>query len=141
VTNGQFAKFVAAIQSEPPWGFADQETPVVHADHPVRWVNWLEATGYCRWAGKRLPTEAEWEKAARGPEGRRYPWGDEFRASRTNTNHKIGTTSRVDAHPEGASPYGVHDMSGNVFQWTQDWYAKTFYSQSSSRNPTGPATG
>ena len=77
VTNGRFAKFVAAIQSEPPWGFADQETPVVHADRQVRWVNWLEALGYCCWAGKRLPTEAEWEKAARGMDGRIYPWGNE----------------------------------------------------------------
>ena len=77
VSNGRFAKFVAAIQSEPPWGFADQETPVVHAEQPVRWVNWLEATGYCLWAGKRLPTEAEWEKAARGTDGRVYPWGNE----------------------------------------------------------------
>jgi formylglycine-generating enzyme required for sulfatase activity len=77
VTNGRFAKFVEAIQSEPPWGFADQETPVVHADQPVRWVNWMDAWGYCLWAGKRLPTEAEWEKAARGPDGRIYPWGNE----------------------------------------------------------------
>jgi formylglycine-generating enzyme len=77
VTNGRFAKFVAAIQSEPPWGFADQETPVIHAEQPVRWVNWLEALGYCLWAGKRLPTEAEWEKAARGTDGRTYPWGND----------------------------------------------------------------
>ncbi len=77
VTNGRFAKFVTAIQSEPPWGFADQETPVVHAERPVRWVTWLEATGYCLWAGKRLPTEAEWEKAARGTDSRVYPWGND----------------------------------------------------------------
>lgn len=75
VTNGRFAKFVEAIQSEPPWGFADKETPVVRSDRPVRWVNWMEAFGYCLWAGKRLPTEAEWEKAARGTDGRVYPWG------------------------------------------------------------------
>ena len=77
VTNGRFAKFVAAIQSEPPWGFADQDTPVLHAEQPVRWVTWLEAQSYCLWAGKRLPTEAEWEKAARGTDGRTYPWGQE----------------------------------------------------------------
>ena len=70
VTNGRFAKFVAAIQSEPPWGFADQETPVVHADRPVRWVNWLEATGYCLWAGKRLPTRSG---VGEGGAGDRWP--------------------------------------------------------------------
>src|SRR5713101_6657525 len=84
VTNGRFAKFVAAIQSEPPWGFADQETPVIHAEQPVRWVNWLEALGYCLWAGKRLPTEAEWEKAARGADGRPYPWGNHYQPRRSN---------------------------------------------------------
>ena len=76
VTNGRFAKFVEAIQSEPPWGFADKETPVVRPDQPVRWVNWMDAIGYCLWVGKRLPSEAEWEKAARGPDGRRLRDGD-----------------------------------------------------------------
>src|SRR5207247_9433785 len=66
VTNGRFAKFVAAIQSEPPWGFADQETPVIHAEQPVRWVNWLEALGYCLWAGESMPAEEEWEEDAGG---------------------------------------------------------------------------
>ena len=77
VTNGRFAKFVEAIQSEPPWGFADQETARRRrADRPLRWVNWLEAWG-CLWAGKHLPTEAEWEKAARRTDGRVYPWGND----------------------------------------------------------------
>src|SRR4029079_6334733 len=77
VTNGRFAKFVEGIQSEPRWGVRDKQTPVVHADQPVRWVNWMDAWGYCLWAGQRLPTEAEWEKAARGPDGRIYPGGNE----------------------------------------------------------------
>jgi formylglycine-generating enzyme required for sulfatase activity len=77
VTIGRFARFVDAIQSEPPWGFADKVTPITHADRPVRWVNWMDAMSYCLWAGKRLPTEAEWEKAARGTDGRLYPWGND----------------------------------------------------------------
>ena len=120
VTNGRFAKFVAAIQSEPPWGFADQETPVVDAERPVRWVNWLEATGYCLWAGKRLPTEAEWEKAARGPDGRVYPWGNEPpTAAQAVFGLKEGaeTVSPVGDHPQGRSPYGVHDLAGNLYEW------------------------
>ncbi|NJL16916.1 MAG: formylglycine-generating enzyme family protein, partial [Nitrospira sp.] len=76
VTNGRFAKYVAAIQSEPPWGFSDKDTPVIYADRPVRWVSWMDAIGYCLWVGKRLPTEAEWEKAARGTDERMYPWGN-----------------------------------------------------------------
>jgi formylglycine-generating enzyme len=79
VTNGRFANYVDAIQSEPPWGFSDKETPVIHADRPVRWVNWIDAVGYCLWVGKRLPTEAEWEKAARGTDERVYPWGNDHR--------------------------------------------------------------
>jgi len=144
VTNGQFAKFVAAIQSEPPWGFADQETPVVHADHPVRWVNWLEATGYCLWAGKRLPTEAEWEKAARGPEGRVYPWGNE---SPTPAHAVFGlkegteTVSPIGNRDPGRSPYGVHDLAGNLYEWVADWYDEAIYTIQPTINPRGPVEG
>ena len=130
VTNGRFAKFVAAIQSEPPWGFADQETPVVHAERPVRWVNWLEATGYCLWAGKRLPTEAEWEKAARGTDGRPYPWGAE---PPTPVHAVFGlkegaeTVAPIGDRDKGISPYGVHDLAGNLYEWVSDWYDDAFY--------------
>jgi sulfatase modifying factor 1 len=144
VTNGRFAKFVVAIQSEPPWGFADQETPVVDAERPVRWVTWLEATGYCLWAGKRLPTEAEWEKAARGPEGRVYPWGnDPPTAAHAVFGLKEGaeTVSPIGDHPQGASPYGVQDLAGNLYEWVSDWYDDAFYAASPLRNPRGPVAG
>ena len=144
VTNGRFAKFVAAIQSEPPWGFADQETPVVQADRPVRWVNWLEATGYCLWAGKRLPTEAEWEKAARGTDGRTYPWGND---PPTAAHAVFGltegaeTVSSIGNRHLGSSPYGVHDLAGNLYEWVTDWYDEAFYTRPPARNPRGPVEG
>ena len=144
VTNGRFAKFVAAIQSEPPWGFADQETPVVQAERPVRWVNWLEATGYCLWAGKRLPSEAEWEKAARGTDGRTYPWGNEPpTAAHAVFGLKEGdeTVSPIGNRDAGSSPYGVHDLAGNLYEWVTDWYDDAFYTQSVPSNPRGPVEG
>ena len=144
VTNGRFAKFVAAIQSEPPWGFADQETPVVQADRPVRWVTWLEATGYCLWAGKRLPTEAEWEKAARGPEGRTYPWGhDPPTAAHAVFGLTEGaeTVSPIGNRSPGSSLYGVHDLAGNLYEWVTDWYDEAFYTRQSTHNPRGPVEG
>ena len=144
VTNGRFAKFVEAIQSEPPWGFADQETPVIHADHPVRWVNWLEAWGYCLWAGQRLPTEAEWEKAARGTDGRVYPWGND---PPTAAHAVFGltegaeTVSPIGNRDQGRSPYGVHDLAGNLYEWVTDWYDDGFYTTTPASNPRGPAAG
>jgi len=144
VTNGRFAKFVDAIQSEPPWGFADQETPVVHADRPVRWVNWLEATGYCLWAGKRLPTEAEWEKAARGTDGRVYPWGNEPpTAAHAVFGLKEGAemVSAIGNRELGRSPYGVHDLAGNLYEWVADWYDESVYTTQPTINPRGPAEG
>jgi len=144
VTNGRFAKFVAAIQSEPPWGFADQETPVLQAEQPVRWVNWLEAWGYCLWAGKRLPTEAEWEKAARGTDGRTYPWGnDPPTAAHAVFGLKEGDETGASLGPrdQGRSPYGVHDLAGNLYEWVSDWYDEDAYAQPPRRNPRGPGAG
>ncbi|HEY6084104.1 MAG TPA: SUMF1/EgtB/PvdO family nonheme iron enzyme [Nitrospira sp.] len=144
VTNGRFAKFVEAIQSEPPWGFADKETPVTHPDQPVRWVNWMDAMGYCLWAGKRLPTEAEWEKAARGTDSRVYPWGND---SPTPAHAVFGlkesadTVSAIGNRDKGKSPYGVHDMAGNLYEWTIDWYDEEFYTKNPSINPHGPTEG
>ncbi len=144
VTNGQFAKFVEAIHSEPPWGFRDQETPVVHADRPVRWVNWMDAIGYCLWAGKRLPTEAEWEKAARGTDGRAYPWGnDPPTLAHAVFGLKEGgdTVSPIGNRDHGKSPYDVHDLAGNLYEWVTDWYDDTFYTKMPAINPRGPAEG
>ena len=144
VTNGRFAKFVEAIQSEPPWGFADKETPVLRPDQPVRWVNWMDAIGYCLWVGKRLPTEAEWEKAARGTDGRAYPWGnDPPTPAHAVFGLKEGsdTVSAIGNRDKGKSPYGVHDLAGNLYEWTTDWYDEEFYSKNPAINPRGPAEG
>jgi formylglycine-generating enzyme len=144
VTNGRFAKFVEAIQSEPPWGFADKETPVLRQDQPVRWVNWMEAMGYCLWAGKRLPTEAEWEKAARGSDARVYPWGnDPPTPAHAVFGLKEGsdTVSAIGNRDKGKSPYGVHDLAGNLYEWTTDWYDEQFYSKNPAINPKGPLEG
>lgn len=148
VTNGRFAKFVDAIQGEPPWGFSDKDTPVTHADRPVRWVSWMDATGYCLWAGKRLPTEAEWEKTARGADGRMYPWGNE---PPTLTHAVFGlkeggpdTVSPIGNRDKGKSPYGAHDMAGNLYEWVADWYAEDYYAlfvKSPAINPRGPSEG
>jgi formylglycine-generating enzyme required for sulfatase activity len=148
VTNGRFAKFVEAIQSEPPWGFEDKDTPVTHADRPVRWVNWMDAMGYCLWAGKRLPTEAEWEKAARGTDGRIYPWGSDpptpVHAVYGLKEGSAETTSVIGDRDKGQSPYGAHDLAGNLYEWVMDWYAEDYYMNFASNpavNPRGPAEG
>jgi formylglycine-generating enzyme required for sulfatase activity len=117
-------------------------------DHPVVLVSWNDADAYCRWVGKRLPSEAEWEKAARGPapgsgDGRRYAWGDEFDSTRANTSESgLGDTTPVGSFsPRGDSFYDVSDMTGNVWEWVADWYSSDYYGQPVAANPTGPITG
>jgi formylglycine-generating enzyme len=148
VTNARFAKYVEAIQSEPPWGFSDKETPVIHADRPVRWVSWMDAIGYCLWVGKRLPTEAEWEKAARGTDERMYPWGNDpptpVHAVYGLKEGGAETVSVIGNHHMGQSPYGAQDLAGNLYEWVMDWYAEDFYSSfinSPAVNPRGPTEG
>jgi len=123
VTKAQYAQFVAAKKYRPPLSWTDGYIPRGVELHPVTMVSWYNARDYCAWAGKRLPTEAEWEKAARGTDGRSWPWGASMHPENLNTYYKVGRTTPVNAYPMGASPYGVMDMAGNVQEWVADQFA------------------
>jgi len=119
VTNAQYAKFVRASGHTKPGHWLNGEIPVGLADHPVTYVDWHDAQAFCQWAGVRLPTEAEWEKAARSEDVRIWPWGNEPPdATRCNFGNRLMTTSPVHQFPQGASPYGALDMAGNAWEWT-----------------------
>ena len=143
VTNRQFQQFLDATGYRPtePARFLHHWRNGRHAaelaSHPVVFVSWLDARAYCRWAGRRLPSEAEWEKAARGTEGHRYPWGrDEPTPDLANYGRaRGGSTVPVTAFPRGASPYGIHGMAGNVFEWCEDVDDPAFYLSGPDRNP------
>jgi formylglycine-generating enzyme required for sulfatase activity len=139
VTNAFYKRFMEATGRAAP-GYWNN-TSFNGESQPVVGVSWHDADAYCKWAGKRLPTEAEWEKAARGTDGRKYPWGEQWDSSRANAGDKLGKTAPVGSYPSGASPYGVHDMAGNVWEWVADWYDKDYYKRSPERNPTGPDSG
>lgn len=120
VTNAQYARFVAETGHRPPLHWENGRIPPGLELHPVTMVSWYDAAAYARWAGKRLPSEAEWEKAARGPGARRWPWGDAMDAGRLNTYYQVGSTTEVTRYPAGASYYGAMDMAGNVSEWIAD---------------------
>jgi len=159
VTTVQFLKFVLATARAPliDWRYDGGNFQDTMVNHPVMHVSWQEATDYCTWAGKRLPTEAEWEKAARGEDGRIYPWGDQP-AGLSRANFGRGGLSgpvrdrperlmlyppiiSVDKYENALSPYGAHQMAGNVAEWVADWYDKEYYKTAPDKNPKGPEKG
>ncbi len=165
VTNIQYSRFLAATGRKAPAYWRDGRYPRGQADYPVVGVSWKDADAYCAWAGKRLPTEAEWEKACRGSDGNLYPWGDSWDPRRGNVDHvpasppqptRDGSTAAwslawdllqstpaagqlglqpVGSHPEGASIYGVMDLVGNASEWVFDWYNWSDYSRLPTQNP------
>ena len=157
VTNAEYHQF---------WlengGFDSEHTPISYGgefgnwpdiaktkpNHPLIGISWHSAVAYATWRGMRLPTEAEWEKAARGTNARRWPWGNTFTQRIKGTTVHANTWKQPDTHlqpvgtyPTGVSPYGTHDMAGNVWEWMADWYSETFYHRSPDQNPKGPAIG
>jgi serine/threonine-protein kinase len=158
VTNAQFRECVVAGVCEEPttcdWGSPTYNDDS-KANHPVVCVDWSDARTYCQWAGKRLPTEAEWEKAARGTERLIYPWGDtfdgrlvnfcdlncEFDRKNEDWDDGYAGTAPVGSYADGESPYGAWDMAGNAWEWVRDWYGSNYYYVSPSSNPLGLDTG
>ena len=145
VTNGQYGMCVSAGNCPLPTNLESVTRSRYYGEaeydhYPVVYGEWFMAKAYCEWAGRRLPTEAEWEKAARGEDGNMYPWGNETpNDSFLNYNSPSRDTSEVGMYPNGASPYGAMDMAGNVWEWVNDWYHSSYYQFMPDENPLGPA--
>lgn len=136
VTFGAYQACVSAGVCSPAG--QDAEGP----RYPVRFVTWFQAERYCAWAGKRLATEAEWERAARGDDARVFPWGNASPTCELANFYQCGgRVAEVGMRPAGASPWGALDMSGNVWEWTQDFYGSTYYGASPDTDPSGPPSG
>jgi formylglycine-generating enzyme required for sulfatase activity len=147
VTQGDYGRCVAAGACAPATRYPDPTSP----SHPAVGVSWHDAAAYCRFARKRLPTEAEWEKAARSLDGRRFPWGGEPDCTRANYGNFQGEGAcqernpghpvRVGSYPEGRSACGADDLAGNVWEWVADWYEFDYYGRAPRHNPPGPPSG
>lgn len=146
VTTAHYAEFLAHAQRTAPWQWEAVDL-AQHHDRPVIGVSWFDAEAYCRWRGQRLPTEAEWEKSARGPDGRAFPWGHQ---APQNGWANFGLGARfsysqaltpVQHYEQGRSPYGLYQMAGNAGEWVADWYGASYYELSPFKNPPGPASG
>ena len=146
VTTVQYASFLAATNRDAPWQW-NAVNLSQHRDRPVIGVDWVDADAYCRWKGKRLPTEAEWEKSARGTDGRFYPWGNwvpnnDLANFASGARFSYGQVLMpVQSYEQGKSPYGLLQMAGNVWEWVQDWYGVNYYEVSMEYNPQGPEQG
>jgi formylglycine-generating enzyme len=150
VTMAHYYAFVAATGHREPRlaGYLSIESvdmsSFLYPDRPVVGVSWLDAHAYCQWKGKRLPTEAEWEKAAKGPQPRKWPWGDEEDSARANLrglDDTVHGTAPVDSYETGQSGFGVYNLTGNVMEWASDWYDEQYYRVMPGENPSGPAIG